>query len=226
MNRIYKIVWSKAKNAYVVTSEVARIHTKSASGKAMKVALTAFLLTGISVSPVSAAIDGVTKFVEPGNQNIKIGNGTELRNNSTKNGAIAIGDHAQIDDYVMQEGSIAIGKNAFVENMWGTQDKLFRFGMTATDPSRTDHLLPAGIAIGQNTYARSGGVMIGDHKYVGALGDITVDSNTDSGKRKRSVLVGATTVGLNSYSAGAFATTTGAYSIMTNAYDGDYQRVF
>ena len=221
MNRIYKIVWSKAKNAYVVTSEVARSHTKSASGKAMKVALTAFLLTGISVSPVSAAIDGVTKFVEPGNQNIKIGNGTELRNNSTKNGAIAIGDHAQIDDYVMQEGSIAIGKNAFVENMWGTQDKLFRFGMTATDPSRTDHLLPAGIAIGQNTYARSGGVMIGDHKYVGALGDITVDSNTDSGKRKRSVLVGATTVGLNSYSAGAFATTTGAYSIMTNAYDGD-----
>ena len=37
------------------------------------------------------------------NQNIKIGNGTDLRNNSTKNGAIAIGDHAQIDDYVMQE---------------------------------------------------------------------------------------------------------------------------
>ena len=120
----------------------------------------------------------------------------------------------------MQEGSIAIGKNAFVENMWGTQDKIFRFGMHPTDPLRTDHLLPAGIAIGQNTYSRSG-VMIGDHKYVGALGDTTVNSNTDNEKRKLSVLVGATTVGLNSYSAGAFATTTGAYSIMTNAYDGD-----
>ena len=121
----------------------------------------------------------------------------------------------------MQEGSIAIGKNAFVENMWGTQDKIFRFGMHSTDPSRTDHLLPAGIAIGQNTYARSGSLMIGDHKYVGALGDTTVNSNTDDEKRKLSVLVGATTVGLNSYSAGAFATTTGAYSIMTNAYDGN-----
>jgi len=183
--------------------------------------LAAFLLTGISVSPVSAALDGVNTFVEPGNQNIKIGNDIDLRNNSTKNGAIAIGDHAQIDDYVMQEGSIAIGKNAFVENMWGTQDKIFRFGMHSTDPSRTDHLLPAGIAIGQNTYARSGSLMIGDHKYVGALGDTTVDSNTDDEKRKLSVLVGATTVGLNSYSAGAFATTTGAYSIMTNAYDGN-----
>ena len=121
----------------------------------------------------------------------------------------------------MQEGSIAIGKNAFVENMWGTQDKIFRFGMHSTDPSRTDHLLPAGVAIGQNTYARSGSLMIGDHKYVGALGDTTVNSNTDDEKRKLSVLVGATTVGLNSYSAGAFATTTGAYSIMTNAYDGN-----
>ena len=188
--------------------------------------LAAFLLTGISVSPVSAALDGVNTFVEPGNQNIKIGNGTDLRNNTTKSGAIAIGDHAQIDDYVMQEGSIAIGKNAFVENMWGTQDKIFRFGMHSTDPSRTDHLLPAGIAIGQNTYARSGSLMIGDHKYVGALGDTTVDSNTDNEKRKLSVLVGATTVGLNSYSAGAFATTTGAYSIMTNAYDGNTNQGF
>ena len=225
MNHIYKVIWSRVKNSYVVVSEIAGTARKSGrvrvSKNTLAAVLAAFLLTGISVSPVSAALDGVNTFVEAGNQNIKIGNGTDLRNNSTKNGAIAIGDHAQIDDYVMQEGSIAIGKNAFVENMWGTQDKIFRFGMHSTDPSRTDHLLPAGIAIGQNTYASSGSLMIGDHKYVGALGDTTVNSNTDDEKRKLSVLVGATTVGLNSYSAGAFATTTGAYSIMTNAYDGN-----
>ena len=225
MNHIYKVIWSRVKSSYVVVSEIAGTARKSGrvrvSKNTLAAVLAAFLLTGISVSPVSAVLDGVNTFVEPGNQNIKIGNDIDLRNNSTKNGAIAIGDHAQIDDYVMQEGSIAIGKNAFVENMWGTQDKIFRFGMHSTDPSRTDHLLPAGIAIGQNTYARSGSLMIGDHKYVGALGDTTVNSNTDDEKRKLSVLVGATTVGLNSYSAGAFATTTGAYSIMTNAYDGN-----
>ena len=93
--------------------------------------------------------------------------------------------------------------------------------MHSSDPSRTDHLLPAGVAIGQNTYARSGSLMIGDHKYVGDLGDTTANSNTDVRERKLSVLLGATIVGLNSYSAGAFATTTGAYSIMTNAYDGN-----
>ena len=58
------------------------------------------------------------------------------------------------------------------------------------------------------------------------MGDTTVNSNTDDEKRKLSVLVGATTVGLNSYSAGAFATTTGAYSIMTNAYDGNTNQGF
>ena len=36
MNRVYKIVWSKAKNAYVVTSELAKNHTKNASGKMVK----------------------------------------------------------------------------------------------------------------------------------------------------------------------------------------------
>lgn len=33
MNKIYKVVWSKAKHAYVVTSEVARSHTKSVREK-------------------------------------------------------------------------------------------------------------------------------------------------------------------------------------------------
>ena len=32
MNSIYKVIWSKAKNCYVVASEIARSHTKSASG--------------------------------------------------------------------------------------------------------------------------------------------------------------------------------------------------
>lgn len=32
MNNIYKVIWSKAKNCYVVVSEIARSHTKSASG--------------------------------------------------------------------------------------------------------------------------------------------------------------------------------------------------
>ena len=224
MNKIYKLVWSKVRSAWVVTSEIAKGHGKAVSSRQRKsiAAVMAVLALGFIPGAAYAAIDGVTTFVEAGNQNVKIGNGISLRNNVPENGAVAIGDHAEIDDYVMQEGSIAIGKNAFVENMWGFQDKTFRFGMVTPDgDERTDPYLPAGIAIGQNTYARSGGIMLGDHKYIGKLGDTTVDSTTAEKKRRLAVLVGATTLGLNSYSAGAFATTTGAYSIMSNAYDGN-----
>lgn len=47
MNKIYKVVWSKARHAYVVTSEVAKSHTKSASGKAVKAALAAAVGMGV-----------------------------------------------------------------------------------------------------------------------------------------------------------------------------------
>lgn len=33
MNRIYKIVWSKTRHVYVVTSEIVRSHVKGTSGK-------------------------------------------------------------------------------------------------------------------------------------------------------------------------------------------------
>lgn len=38
------------------------------------------------------------------------------------------------------------------------------------------------VTIGDNTYARSGGVMIGSHNYRGKLGDI--DINTDEVSKK------------------------------------------
>lgn len=218
MNHIYKVIWSRVKNSYVVVSEIAGTARKSGrvrvSKNTLAAVLAAFLLTGISVSPVSAALDGVNTFVEPGNQNIKIGNDIDLRNNSTKNGAIAIGDHAQIDDYVMQEGSIAIGKNAFVENMWGTQEKNFKFGQS------NEKKWASSVAIGQNSYARSGSVMIGDHKYIGKLGDVEVDGSDVQKVKSRNVNINATTVGANSYNQGAFSSVTGTYSIISGKYNG------
>lgn len=218
MNHIYKVIWSRVKNSYVVVPEIAGIARKSGrvrvSKNTLAAVLAAFLLTGISVSPVSAVLDGVNTFVEPGNQNIKIGNDIDLRNNSTKNGAIAIGDHAQIDDYVMQEGSIAIGKNAFVENMYGSQEKNFKFGQS------NEKKWASSVAIGQNSYARSGSVMIGDHKYIGKLGDVEVDGSDVQKVKSRNVNINATTVGANSYNQGAFSSVTGTYSIISGKYNG------
>ena len=59
MNHIYKVIWSRVKNSYVVVSEIAGTARKSGrvrvSKNTLAAVLAAFLLTGISVSPVSAA---------------------------------------------------------------------------------------------------------------------------------------------------------------------------
>ncbi|OBZ32985.1 ESPR-type extended signal peptide-containing protein [Megasphaera sp. DISK 18] len=215
MNRIYKVIWSKVKNCYIVVSEIAKSHSKPVSKGSRQCVSAAAVLAVLALLSVPAGVyaqDGVNTFVDPTNKNIKMGNGISLRNNNGQNGTVAIGDHVQVDDYVMQQGSVAIGTNAFVENMWGGQERTFRFGMTENKD------LMAGIAIGQNTYARSG-IQIGDHKYIGRLGDTTVDPTTDDGKRHLAIVMGTTTLGHNSYSNGAFTTNTGAFSIMTNGYE-------
>lgn len=48
MNRIYKVVWSKAKNCYTVVSEIAKRHGKGNRARTCAAAfLAAFALTGV-----------------------------------------------------------------------------------------------------------------------------------------------------------------------------------
>lgn len=73
------------------------------------------------------------------------------------------------------------------------------------------------VAIGDNTFARTGSTMIGSHNYKGDLGDTTVDTATT---RKDALNAYATTVGANSFTNGAFATNTGTYNIISSGYNG------
>ena len=239
MNKIYKIVWSKAKHAYVVTSEVARSHTKSASGKAVKAALAAAVGMGVLMGGYAAdAADtatgsgnGVaygTGSSAPKAENVAVGKGAGISYSngaSAATGDIAVGNGANINNYASQGGSIAIGKNAKVENMAGGGEASFAFGQTTysggwlssaripADPTK----VVGSVAIGDNTFARTGSTMIGSHNYRGALGDTTVDS---ASTRKDALSVYATTIGANSFSNGAFTTSTGAYNIISSDYNG------
>lgn len=118
-----------------------------------------------------------------------------------------------------------MGANTFVENMAGKQEAIFALGQTTfsgnflstaripADPSK----VAAGIAIGENSYARSGSLMVGTHNYRGAIGDVTVDT---SNIKATGVNVNATTLGTNSFNNGAFSTIAGAYSIASGSYAG------
>ena len=121
---------------------------------------------------------------------------------------------------------MAIGKNSYVENTIGQQDKLFAFNQTSFNrfgfgslPQNPDKII-TGVAIGDNTYVRSGGTMIGSHNYRGQIGDITV--NTDSYNTKRTAGLGiySTTIGGNSFTNGTVATNSGALNVISSDYDG------
>ena len=240
MNRIYKIVWSKAKNAYVVTSELAKNHTKSASGKAVKAALAAAVGMGLLMGGYTASAadntpgagSGVaigTGSNAPKEENVAVGKGATIKYSngaSAATGDVAVGSDAVIDNYASQGGSIAIGKNAKIENMTGKQESLFALGQTTYHsgnflgtlqiPDNPENVAGS-IAIGDNTYARTGSIMIGSHNYRGDIGDQSVDT---SKTKDYGVNINATTLGTNSFNQGAFSTVSGAYSIISGKYNG------
>ena len=157
------------------------------------------------------------------------GNGVAYGTSSSANNTqdIAVGNKAKVENYVGQNGSVAIGANAHVENMAGGAEAAVGMGQTSysgnfwssarvpADPSK----VVGSVAIGNNTFARTGSTMIGSHNYRGAIGDTTIDTD-NNGTRGASLNVYATTVGANSFSNGAFTTTTGTYNIISSSYTG------
>ena len=164
----------------------------------------------------------------PKAENVAIGNNAKIGYSSgasAATGDIVVGKDANINNYASQGGSIAIGKNAKIENMAGGVEASFALGQTTysgnlfssarmpADPTK----VVGSVAIGDNTFARTGSTMIGSHNYKGDLGDTTVDTATT---RTYALNAYATTVGANSFTNGAFATNTGTYNIISSGYTG------
>ena len=164
----------------------------------------------------------------PKAENVAVGKGASISySNGASNatGDIVVGNGANINNYASQGGSVAIGKNAKIENMAGSVEASFALGQTTFSGSwLSSARIPAdptkvvgSIAIGDNTFARTGSTMIGSHNYKGKLGDIDVDSATT---RTYALNAYATTIGANSFSNGAFTTNTGTYNIISSEYNG------
>lgn len=179
--------------------------------------LTTLVLTSLSF-PV-LAVDNTTG----------TGNGIAYGTNSNAVNTqdIAVGQSSKVENYVGQNGSVAIGYKSHVENMAGGVEASVGMGQTTysgnlwssarvpADPSK----VVGSVAIGNNTYARTGSTMIGSHNYRGELGDVAIDTDHD-GTRAASLNAYSTTVGANSFSNGAFTTNTGTYNIISSDYTG------
>lgn len=241
MNRGYRVIWSEVKHAHVVVSEMAKRQTKGASSKAVKTALVAtvgmsLLLGGYTANAALATNPagegpGVAIGTSSNAQRdgvVAIGKGAHTNyaggsRYANVNGDVAIGENATTHSYYDQSGSVAIGKNSYVENTIGRQDKLFAFNQTTFNgslPQEPDKLV-TGVAVGDNTYVRTGGTMIGSHNYRGKIGDITINTDTYAEKRKAGLGLYSTTIGANSFTNGTLATTSGALNVISSDYDGN-----
>lgn len=245
MNKVYRVLWSQAKHAYVVVSEIAKNRTKHSRGivnshRSMAALCVILLCSGVNVAEADITAGGGPGVAigissnAPKAENVAIGNHATISYSngvSAATGDVVIGNNARTNNYVSQGGGIAIGAGAFSENMAGTQEQGFNFNQTTFTGSGflglQSPFIPAdptkvvtGIAIGQNSYARSGSVMLGTHNYKGDIADTNVDTGSEASMRSHEVSVNATTIGVNSFNNSAFGVVNGAYSAITGAYDG------
>lgn len=218
MNKVFKVIWSEARNAYVVVSEIAKNHgSKSCSTKKL---LTMLIATGVmtcaSMAPAMAANPA------PNDLNVTIGYKANVSvwngvSGQTISGDIAVGPnaHAWNGEYTYDDKYARIG----------TKEYLMDFGQgaveTVTDLKwgfwpvthykvKDGSKIAGSIAIGKNTIARTGSVMLGDHSYTGKLGDIEIklaDAMTNNNG------IYSTTLGAGAYNSGSLAAVTGALSI-------------
>ena len=242
MNHIYKVIWNKAKHCYTVVSEIAKSHSDST--KRVRMGTTAALmavavLTGFAM-PAQAAVtiekDGTVKAeaadINALNNLLKNGVTTNKDGSVTvggltvkKNGEVSVnnspdvvyGKNAKITwDSNNTMGQISIGNNATVVTGHGGQEKAFAYD------GDFNHAAGA-IAIGTNTYARTGSIMIGSHVYKGDMGDVTgidTDSFNTESNGAYGFTVNSTTIGTNSFTRGNLATTIGDYNIQSGKSKG------
>ena len=227
MNKVFKVIWSEARNAYVVVSEMAKSHgTKSCSTKKLLAMLIATgVMTCASVAPVMAAN------LAPTDTKIEAGDGAS----ASGQGSVAIGQNAAASGLVgiaIGRDAIASGTDSIAIGSSTKADQTFSVAV-GNDIGFTAY---AGTAVGQQAYAS------GDNATaIGTMTNVDADYNrTHDDWRKagaQSTAIGAyagswglasTAVGGFSKAEGKLATAIGYHSQANVDYGtalGDYSEV-
>ena len=227
MNKVFKVIWSEARNAYVVVSEMAKSHgTKSCSTKKLLAMLIATgVMTCASVAPAMAAN------LAPNDTKIEVGKDAS----ASGQGSVAIGNNAQASGLV----GIAIGRDAVAS---GTDSIAIgsstKAGQTYSVAVGNDigFTAYAGTAVGQQAYASGdNATAIGTMTNVDAKYNASHDDWRKAGAQSTAIGAYAGSWGLASTAVGGFskaegklATAIGYHSQANVDYGtalGDYSEV-
>ena len=207
LNHIYKVIWSKTKNAWVVVSEIAKQDGKSS----VKSVVTSLAGKSVAAVMVAMVMCGGVAFAGAGTE---LGGGTATKSSSIAIGTswafeddgIAIGQSAQAKDRV----SIAIGRDSLAKDQRGIAvgyKTVTESGISIGDQSSsTSH----GMAIGQFAKSLGSAIVLGDNSS--GRDEAVVIGNASRGDGSRSV-----TVGRNNSNYGDFSTLVGYNSTIGNS---------
>ena len=177
MNRIYRVIWSQVRGAYVVVSEIAKSHTRgsksfvSNSAKAsVKVGLAAMVLTCGS---------GLVSNVQAGDKGFSVN--PELGENAVFNWLRPQPGAPEILMYDYETpGNPGSGKEVNSKNKTRlyTNSKVFGIELGNSASARSQDGSVSGIAIGDYSNARGLGIGLGQYAQSNDIGSIAVGAAT------------------------------------------------
>jgi len=174
MNKIFKVVWSKSKECYVVVSEFA----KNNSGKKKVVVAGIFAALAMTNANVALAVNDVP--ASTGNATVALGTGTITGTNAvglgknvtaTLNDVVVIGTDAKVES---AGGGVAIGQNAYSKARYANtpsvavgKNSIANGGTavalgTGATVNEAGASYSQGIAIGGGALPGQGAVVVGD----------------------------------------------------------------
>ena len=180
MNRIYKVVWSKAKNCYTVVSEIAKRHGKGNRARTCAAAfLAAFALTGVmGMSEAQAAVINANTVTIDDSGNVAGANSiqTNVLNAKYNLSVGTANPNGSMPFFVNSNGAFYAANGKLVVDKDGK--------VTATEGEIGNVVLKNGVFTG-NSALRDGELLVGDASgnysqitTKGAkLGKVTIDEN-------------------------------------------------
>lgn len=205
MNKVFKVIWNEARNAYVVVSEIAKNHgSKSCSTKKL---LTMLIATGVMTCASMAPAMAATNVDSNANVTVKKGATVTVAENAT----VTVGDNAIAlgKDASAVKNSIAIGNGAY------TQDGTLTRGQS--------------VALGNGAVTGAKSTSIGSNAVGGREGTITIGANANNGSLYATVIGTDSKVNYMTRNSGAAATIVGAKSEIKNdnqSYSGVANGIF
>ena len=218
MNKIYKLIWSKTKNCWVVASELANSHAKSASGRVKGSVLAASVLTvllGSALFPMDAVYaadpvaDGQTHYVSVG---VKQGEKIKVRKNVyDTNGHFLRVEEEEVEINPTENYNPPANPSV---NFIGIGADLSQYGNGSVGVGFKTGAAEYGTALGTNARAGSlGDVAIGwqafTSGYVGSAGKYTAPNKIAIGTQSTALEENGISIGTKSKTLGKNSITIG-----------------